>query len=93
MTVSDDTEAPLWAIGCGRPKPRQAPAKCALCADPPASVFGLCARCLAAAAVEAARLRPRPAAASEDGRSSSNPFSALCRRCGRPGHDARSCDA
>jgi hypothetical protein len=92
MTVSDDTEAPLWAIGSGRPKPRQAPARCALCQAPPASAFGLCARCLAAAAAEATRLRPH-LAAPDDSRPASTAYSTLCRRCGRSGHDARSCDA
>lgn len=93
MIASNDTEeAPLWVTGSGRPRPRQVPARCALCKDPPASTFGLCTRHLTAAAAEAARLLPRPAP-SDDRRSSSVPFSALCTRCGRPGHDQRTCDA
>jgi hypothetical protein len=92
MTVSDDTGTPLWAVGGGRPRPRQVPARCALCQDPPASVFGLCTSHLAAAAIEAARLLPPPTSPG-DGRLSSVSFSELYRRCGRPGHDASRCDA
>jgi hypothetical protein len=92
VTVSDDTDTPLWAVGSGRPRPRQLPARCALCQDPPASTFGLCVRCLAAAVAETTRLRPRQSAPA-DVRPSTTPYSDLCRRCGRPGHDARGCDA
>lgn len=94
MTVSDDVDTPLWVMGSGHPRPRQASARCALCPDPPASVFGLCPRCLASAAAEAARLLP-PQPSSGNGRLSSTPlsFSSLCGRCGQPGHHRRDCDA
>lgn len=92
MTLPDDARAPLWLVGSGRPRPRPVPAKCGLCQAPPASEFGLCRDHLAAAAAEASRLLPRPPD-PDDGRTSSTPYRSLCRRCGRPGHDARGCDA
>jgi hypothetical protein len=93
--MSDDTETPLWQVGSGhRPRPRAVPAKCGLCPAPPASALGLCSNCLTAAAAEAARLRPRPTSTSSDGgRLADTPFSAICRRCARPGHQAQNCDA
>jgi ribosomal protein S14 len=93
VTVSDDTET-LWIVGSGQPRPRSLPRSCALCTAPPASAFGLCRPHLAEAAAELARLTPSARPASQLGdRPASVPFSALCRRCGRPGHDARGCDA
>ena len=93
MTVSDDTgEAPLWLVGSGRPRPRPVPAKCGLCEAPPASAFGLCSRCLTAAAAEASRIQPRQAPSS-DSRRDAVQARDLCRRCGRAGHTARECDA
>jgi hypothetical protein len=94
VTVPDETEAPLWAVGSGRPRPRPLPKQCAMCASPPASVFGLCVAHLEQAAAELTRLAPaqRPAE-RDDRRPSSVPFSALCARCGRSGHEARRCDA
>jgi ribosomal protein S14 len=94
VTVSDDVETPLWVVGSGVPRPRTMPRSCALCASPPASAFGLCHRHLAEAAAELARLTPsaHPADSASD-RPEATRFSELCRRCGRPGHDARGCDA
>lgn len=77
-----------------RPVPVPVPVRpsCALCTLPPASVFGLCALCLAQAAAEHARLTP--AIPSQADRSpASVPFRALCGRCGRPGHVPEDCDA
>jgi len=62
------------------------------CPDPPASPLGFCTRHLREAAAEAAQLAHRTADL-DDSRPSSIPFAALCRRCGRPGHDQRACDA
>jgi hypothetical protein len=96
MTVSDDVDTPLWAMGSGRPRPRPLPAKCALCQDPPASAFGLCTRCLVAAAAEVARLRPPRSATpatSDDGRPSAVQARDLCRRCGSSGHATAKCPA
>jgi hypothetical protein len=92
MTISADTEeTPLWVTGSGRPRPLPVQAKCALCPDPPASTFGLCARCLSAAANEAARLLPRQPS-PVGSRPEITSYGSLCRRCGRPGHGARDCD-
>lgn len=88
MTVSEDTETPLWAAGSRHARPRPVPAKCALCPAPPASAFGLCIRCLASAAAEHALVAP-PA----KGRLSDIQARDLCRRCGRSGHNAGECDA
>jgi ribosomal protein S14 len=94
VTVSDGAETPLWVVGSGAPRPRPLPRSCALCASPPASAFGLCRPHLAAAAAELTRLTPsaQPVGSASD-RPEATRFSELCRRCGRPGHDARRCDA
>ena len=102
MTVSDSTETPLWVVGSGRPRPRPAPT-CALCRKaPPATQFGLCLACLAAAVAEHARLTPRtgdPGDAAgngvnrDDGRLSSVPARDLCSRCGSWKHRRTECDA
>lgn len=62
------------------------------CPEPPASPAGFCAGHLRQAAAELARLTPR-AGDPDDPRPDSVPFRDLCARCGRPGHDAGSCDA
>lgn len=95
MTVSDDAETPLWVTGPGQQqRPRPIPRACALCSAPPASAFGLCRPHLAEAAAELARLAPPvQSTAPASDRPAAVPFAALCRRCGRPGHDARTCDA
>lgn len=90
MTVPD-AETPLWVVGRGVPRPRTVPRSCALCAAPPASAFGLCRPHLAEAAAELARLAPSAPPGGD--RPEAVRFGELCRRCGRPGHDTRRCDA
>jgi len=91
--MTDDAEA-LWIVGSGQPRPRPLPRSCGLCSAPPASAFGLCRPHLAEAAAELARLAPpAPPASPASDRPAAISFSVLCRRCGRPGHDARGCDA
>jgi hypothetical protein len=88
MTVSDDTETPLWVVGSGRQRSRPVPPKCALCPAPPASAFGLCDRCLSAAAAEHALITP------ESGRRpDSVQVRDLCSRCGSSRHSRATCDA
>ncbi|HEY3879036.1 MAG TPA: hypothetical protein VGM12_10605 [Trebonia sp.] len=92
MTAST-TQPSLWdAPHTARRSRRQIPASCALCPARAETPFGLCLGCLRAAADELARIVSRPPG-PDDGRLSSVPFAAICRRCGRPGHDPRACDA
>jgi hypothetical protein len=62
------------------------------CPHPPAGPLGLCVGHLAAASEEYARLLSDPAP-DNGSRPSDTPYRDLCVRCGRPGHDARRCDA
>jgi len=63
----------------------------AACPELPASPAGFCAGHLREAAAELARLTPR--GDPDDPRPCSVPYTELCQRCGRPGHDAGTCDA
>jgi hypothetical protein len=83
------TQTLLDSPGADRPGSQP---RCALCHARPETPFGLCLPCLRAAAAELARITPRPPEL-DDGRPASVPFTALCTRCGRPGHDPRACDA
>jgi len=60
------------------------------CPDPAATEAGFCAGHLRQAAAELARLGPLQ---GSDPRPSAVAFADLCGRCGRPGHDRRTCDA
>ena len=89
MTVSEDTETPLWVVGSGRPRPRPARATCALCgAVPPATPLGLCSQCLAAAAAEHVLITP-----VSGRRPDSVQVRDLCSRCGSSRHSRATCDA
>lgn len=91
MTTATEAQASLWDTPDTvrrRQPPRPARTSCALCGAPPATPLGLCRECLAAAATEHAIVTP-PA----DRRLAAVPYHALCQRCGRSGHDARSCEA
>jgi len=65
-----------------------APLPSGQCQEPPETPLGLCLRHLGEAAAEYARMTGQ-----SDGRPSSVRFEDLCARCGRPGHDPRTCDA
>jgi hypothetical protein len=62
---------------------------CALCPAPPASPFGLCARCLSEAADEHAHLVPR--AADPGGSPALVNVRDLCPRCGSWRHPVAAC--
>lgn len=74
------------------PCPVLIPPRLVRCPDPPASPLGLCLGHLRQAADDLARLVPPPRPGS-DPLPCSVPFTDLCTRCGRPGHDQRGCDA
>lgn len=95
MTAPTVTQRSLWDApdpDRRHGQPRPAPVSCALCPTPSASPLGLCRSCLAAAATEHARLIPGHAD-RDDPRPAAVPFSSLCQRCGRSGHDSGECDA
>ena len=101
MTSLAMVQVPLDAPDPPRPRSRPAPS-CRLCRKtPPATTFGLCVPCLAAAAAEHAKVSLGPAVPDDadrppgrgDGRPSSVHVRDLCGRCGSWRHLQAECDA
>lgn len=88
MTVATETQPSLLDTpDTGQPT-RPARTSCALCGSPPATAFGLCRGCLAAAAMEHALVAP-----SAGRRPSAVQARDLCRRCGSGRHPTARCEA